>query len=471
VLVFALLGVIVALPTAQPAQAQNPPWIGQYYNNTTLSDPVVATQTDPNIAFNWGLGSPVAGVGVDNFSVRWATDVALTPGTYRFFALADDNIRITFNFNQTVIDTFASGQIGQLLSADVVVPSSGTYHIQVDYREVSGDAYAYVSYQNASTNPTSPNFANPTPGPTFNTGTWTAQYFANPTLSGDPSAILSEPSPSHNWGTGSPAPGVPSDNWSARFTSVQNLPAGTYTATINVDDGARLYVNGVLFINQFGGATGQTFTASFPLAAGPNTFQIDYVENTGPAFLDYRLSFGSGAAATATPGAPAGSYSTATVTAYRLNVRTQPSPTAQVITRINRNETYPVTGRSADGRWYQIFVANQLGWVNGSYVNVPNGGSVPIVATASSAATSTPLPNSTGIIVTATPYTVNIRSGPGTEYSRLGQMPAGSTAAVIGRNSSSTWWQVNYNGIVGWVAAEYARIQTGANVNSIPITG
>jgi len=159
------------------------------------------------------------------------------------------------------------------------------------------------------------------------------------------------------------------------------------------------------------------------------------------------------------------------VTAYRLNVRTQPSPTAQVITRINRNETYPVTGRSADGRWYQIFVANQLGWVNGSYVNVPNGGSVPIVATASSAATSTPLPNSTGIIVTATPYTVNIRSGPGTEYSRLGQMPAGSTAAVIGRNSSSTWWQVNYNGIVGWVAAEYARIQTGANVNSIPITG
>ena len=84
----------------------------QYYNNPTYRDHPAFTRNDANIAFNWGVNSPGNGVGSDNFSVRWATDVQLNPGTYRFYALADDNIRIVFNFVsfQPVIDTFASGQ-------------------------------------------------------------------------------------------------------------------------------------------------------------------------------------------------------------------------------------------------------------------------------------------------------------------------------------------------------------------------
>jgi uncharacterized protein YraI len=80
-------------------------------------------------------------------------------------------------------------------------------------------------------------------------------------------------------------------------------------------------------------------------------------------------------------------------------------------------------------------------------------------------------PTSTGYVVTATPYTVNIRSGPGTQNSILAKLPLGATAVIVGRNSSSQWWQVNYNGIVGWVSATFAVIQTGANVSAIPVTG
>ncbi len=455
---------------ALPAQAQNGvPWTGQYYNNPTLSDPVALHRTDNTIAFNWGLGSPDAGVNADFFSVRWAQDVQLQAGTYRFFALADDNIRVTFNFHQTLIDTFATGQVGQLMTADVNVPASGLYHIQVDYREETGEAYAFVSYANAATNP-QPNFNPPLPNPQL-TNPWTVQYFSNTTMTGDPTAILSVSTPNHNWGTGQPVGSVPADNWSARFTSVQNLAAGTYTASLRMDDGARLFVNGQLLINQFGPATGQTYSATFTLPAGANTFQIDFVEFGGDAYLEFALTQSGQIVPTPAPTLSGiNVFSTATVTAYRLNIRSAPDPQAQIITRVNRNETYPVTGRSADGRWFQLLVNNQLGWGSGAFLFVPNEALVPVVdAPAPNPQPTTP--PSTSFIVTASPFTVNIRSGPGTEYNRIGQIPAGRTAAVVGRNSNATWWNINYNGIVGWVVAEYAAIQAGANINAIPITG
>lgn len=466
IIIAVLLGLLSTL-VAQPALAQNPVWTAQYYNNPTLFGDPTVTQTDANIAFNWGIAAPVVGVNADNFSVRWGTDVFLNAGTYRFFALADDKIRVTFNFGSPVINTFDNPAVGQTISADVNVPTSGTFHIQVDYQELTDNAYAYFSFANLATNPTGPNFAAPVNLP-ISGGPWTAQYYSNTNLSSDPVAIISEASPSHNWGTGSPLPSVPADNFSARWTSAQTLNGGNYVLQVRVDDGVRVFVNGVLVINQFGGATGQTFTANLNLPGGQNSFQVEFVEFTGNAYLDYQLTQPSAPTPIPPPQQPTGA--TATVIAFRLNVRAQPSATAPVLTRINRFESFGVTGRSGDGSWYQINVGGQLGWVSSRWVSISNGANIPVVTGGGSA----PVPTSaspTGIIVTATPYTVNIRSGPGTQYSRIARLPAGSTAQVVGRTADNRWWQVNYNGIVGWSAAEFAIIQQGANISSIPVTG
>jgi hypothetical protein len=49
---------------------------------------------------------------------------------------------------------------------------------------------------------------------------------------------------------------------------------------------------------------------------------------------------------------------------------------------------------------------------------------------------------------------VNIRSGPGTNYSILGQLSAGQSLPVSGQNDSATWWQVTLpDGAFGWVSA------------------
>ncbi len=73
--------------------------------------------------------------------------------------------------------------------------------------------------------------------------------------------------------------------------------------------------------------------------------------------------------------------------------------------------------------------------------------------------------------MTATPYNVVIRSGPGTQYRRLGLLPVSGTAPLVGRNSSNTWWQINFNGVVGWVSAQYAIVSPTANLSIIPVTG
>ncbi len=122
-----------------------------------------------------------------------------------------------------MIDTFASGQVNVLQTGDVNVSQAGTYHIQVDYREVTDQAFAYVSFANVATNPTGPNFAAPVPSSPnpVTQNAWTAQYYANSGLLGDPAAITTESAPVHDWGTGAPIGSVPADNFSARWTSTR----------------------------------------------------------------------------------------------------------------------------------------------------------------------------------------------------------------------------------------------------------
>ena len=57
-----------------------------------------------------------------------------------------------------------------------------------------------------------------------------------------------------------------------------------------------------------------------------------------------------------------------------------------------------------------------------------------------------------GASATAT-QTVNLRGGPGTGYSRLGQLRAGQALPILGKNQDGSWWQVQMsNGSKAWIA-------------------
>ena len=57
---------------------------------------------------------------------------------------------------------------------------------------------------------------------------------------------------------------------------------------------------------------------------------------------------------------------------------------------------------------------------------------------------------------TVTPdSTMNMRAGPGTDFDRVGQIPAGTTVTALGANADETWIVVEYEGTYGWLTKEY----------------
>jgi len=64
---------------------------------------------------------------------------------------------------------------------------------------------------------------------------------------------------------------------------------------------------------------------------------------------------------------------------------------------------------------------------------------------------------------------MNVRGGPGTNYPVVGPGPAGESSAVVGRNSDSSWLQVEYpsDDGTGWVYAEL--VQINGNPDSAPV--
>jgi PKD repeat protein len=64
---------------------------------------------------------------------------------------------------------------------------------------------------------------------------------------------------------------------------------------------------------------------------------------------------------------------------------------------------------------------------------------------------------------------VNVRSGPGVNYPRIGLLIDGQTANAIGRSADSAWWVIEFPvppDNQGWVAAEYI---TATSVENVPI--
>jgi uncharacterized protein YraI len=115
---------------------------------------------------------------------------------------------------------------------------------------------------------------------------WDGKFYNNTSLSGNPAATSCNGSIDFNWGQGSPLFGVHYDTFSARWTSVQTFPvAGTYTFTVTVDDGARLYINAVPIIDAFGESPLRTLSANYTVTTPGQalTLTFDYVEYTGHA--------------------------------------------------------------------------------------------------------------------------------------------------------------------------------------------
>ncbi len=69
--------------------------------------------------------------------------------------------------------------------------------------------------------------------------------------------------------------------------------------------------------------------------------------------------------------------------------------------------------------------------------------------------------------------TVNVRVGPGTGAGVVGRLSAGDSAAVTGRTADSSWFQINIDGLTGWVSAAVVTVTgdcSSVAVLNVPIS-
>jgi hypothetical protein len=278
------------LPVALNAQDAFP-WRGEYFNNRNLSGAPVAVRNDSAIAFDWQNHSPAEGVPNDGFSVRWTAAMYFEGGSYIFHAYTDDGVRLWLD-GQLLIDQWYDRAVAKNeYTTDV---SRGTHSVRVEYYDNIGNAVAMLWWDRLSESST--------------TTRWRAEYFSNPWLVGAPVVVRDEAELNQNWGSAAPVAGVGADGFSVRWTGIFGFDyTGNYTFTVTVNDGARVWVDGGLLIDQWRDQSA-TFSAVRSLTKGSHPVVVEYYDGTGDASIKLTwttLTTSTPTGATPSPTAPA----------------------------------------------------------------------------------------------------------------------------------------------------------------------
>ncbi|MBN1660675.1 MAG: hypothetical protein JXA93_19925 [Anaerolineae bacterium] len=111
---------------------------------------------------------------------------------------------------------------------------------------------------------------------------WRGEYYDNPSLQGQPDLVRNDRVVDFDLGAGErPAPGIPAEKWSARWSRSWTFEAGNYRFQLVVDDGARLWVNGNLMIDAWEDGAPRELAANLYLS-GQASIRLEYYNHLGP---------------------------------------------------------------------------------------------------------------------------------------------------------------------------------------------
>ena len=262
----------VPTPTRRPLPPPPPPppvpvitdWMGVYFTNPDLAGQPAMIRNDQAVSFEWGMGGPAAGFPPDNFSAQWTRNLGFEGGNYRFHVRVDDGLRL-FVDNQIIIDQWHDS--GPATYVAEVYLNPGAHALRVDYYERVGWSMCQLGWERLQASYPD----------------WKGEYYNNPDLAGGPVLVRNDPWIDFNWGTGSPGLGVPADNFSARWTRTLSFGDGNYRLYMKVDDGARLWVDDQLLIDQWHDSGPVTYVTDRHLSSGDHRVRLEYYDRTGGA--------------------------------------------------------------------------------------------------------------------------------------------------------------------------------------------
>ncbi len=268
-------------------------WKAYYFNNKNLSGYPVAAKTISNsgngIQQDYGRNSPAAGVSADGFSASYGTYKKLQAGKYTVRAKADDGIKVYID-DKLVIDKWNNSNYEEKAVtfdvSDLQQAPAGQkdiHHVRVEYYDHVKDAKFDLDIE-------------PYDSLTDSNGTWVAEYFNNPNLTGNAIIVGGKNSLNQikelnfDWGKGSPIEGIPVDNFSARYERKLNLSSEkNYYLNVRSDDGYRVYLNGERIVNKWSSGTYED-TQILTIPKGNNTVTVEYRDTGNWAYIDVDLS-------------------------------------------------------------------------------------------------------------------------------------------------------------------------------------
>ena len=199
------------------------------------------------------------------------------------------------------------------------------------------------------------------------------------------------------------------------------------TTALNVRSGpgTNYPIVGALKKGQAVTRTGESGSWSIVMLGGRNVY----------AHSSYLRASGSGGSSTDGQGA---CYTTA-----RVNVRTGPGTGYKVLTTLSKGDKVLALGTV--GTWTIIQWESGTAYVSSKYLTAAgNGGGTAPGETNPSVGT-----------VEAT-TDVNVRSGPGTKYSKLGKLSKGERVKMLG--TTGDWTRIEYKGKTGYAFSSYVRV-------------
>ena len=148
-----------------------------------------------------------------------------------------------------------------------------------------------------------------------------------------------------------------------------------------------------------------------------------------------------------------------TVTADVLNVRSGPGTGYGKVGSLQKGATVSITDESHAG-WYGILSGSVKGYVSAEYIDLaPVGGSSNAPAVDETPAEDETEPQR-GMVNTSA---LNVRSGPGTGYSKVALLSRGTSVTITGETDG--WYAITAGSIEGYVSAEYITILDGSNAS------
>ena len=116
---------------------------------------------------------------------------------------------------------------------------------------------------------------------------WHAEYWNSLALKDKPALVRVDPNVDFNWGMGSPATQIQHDAWSARWTSMPEMPAGLYEFTVTSDDGAMLWISERIVVNSWFDHAAKTYSGSYYHQGGMLLMRLEYYDKAGPALIKF----------------------------------------------------------------------------------------------------------------------------------------------------------------------------------------